>query len=189
MRRIFSIFKKKSVLCRDQRGVAAVEFALALPVMVTLFFGMVEITRYVLIHQKTEKTAYSLSDLVAQSTSLTNAQLTSMFAATSEVMNPFATGGNSVVIITSIQRNGNNPPQIAWQRKGGGTLNRTSHFGTSGMATLPPGFTLQDKENVIFAEVFYQFTPMFGARFLGSNEIYKTAVFRPRLGALTTPPA
>ena len=54
---------------RDRRGVAAIEFALILPILVLLCLGCFEVPRYVLIWQRIERAASGVSDLVAQPTS------------------------------------------------------------------------------------------------------------------------
>ena len=82
------------------------------------------------------------------------------------------------------------PPVVNWQYVGGGSLSRASLIGVvNGNATLPAGLTLNVKDNVIVAEVFYRPTPIFLTESWAATEIYKSAIFKPRLGALTTPPA
>ena len=60
-------------LRRDQRGVSAVEFAMLLPLMVTLYLGAVEISQGVAIHRKVTLTARTVADLASQVTSINNA--------------------------------------------------------------------------------------------------------------------
>jgi hypothetical protein len=55
-------------------------------------------------------------------------------------------------------------------------------------AKLPADFMLDDKDNIIITEVFYNFTPVFKTVFTGPFVVYRTALFRPRLGALTSAP-
>jgi Flp pilus assembly protein TadG len=53
---------------RDDRGVAAVEFALIFPVMLTLMFGMASLTEQMVATQKIESVAHTLADLAAAKT-------------------------------------------------------------------------------------------------------------------------
>ena len=75
----------------------SVELALTLPPLITLLGGGLEITNYVLIYQKVERTSATISDLVAQSARMTESEMKSLFSATEYVMKPFdlATDGNS----------------------------------------------------------------------------------------------
>lgn len=48
------------------------------------------------------------------------------------------------------------------------------------------GFEVRDSENVITAEVFYDFAPIMMTAVLETGQLYSSAVFRPRFGSLTT---
>ena len=52
----------------DNRGVAAVEFALILPLMLVLYIGTAELTTGLMANRKMTVVARALSDLVAQET-------------------------------------------------------------------------------------------------------------------------
>lgn len=174
-----------------REGVAAMEFALNLPLLLLLGFGGFEVSRFLLVNQKTDKIAYIVADVVAQSTSstLTKTQLDQILTAAAQVMQPMTFGANGYVIVNSVSKSGTNPAKVSWQHKGGGTMTRASAVGTSGNnATLPGGITISDKENVIVVEVFYQYSPLFGAGYMPAKEFYRTTIFKPRLGALTTAP-
>ena len=54
-------------LRQDTRGVAAIEFALLLPMLITLLIGCLEVTFKIWSTQKAEKLAVTLSDVIAQS--------------------------------------------------------------------------------------------------------------------------
>jgi Flp pilus assembly protein TadG len=175
-------------LARRKDGVAYLEFALALPLLMALFMGSVEVTRYIIIAQKVEKSSVTLSDVVAQSETMGVTQLNQLITAIGEVMQPFSFNSNGYVIVTSITKTGINPPTINWQHHGGGTWSHVSQVGTAaGMtATLPNGLTLNDKDTIIIAEVFYNYQPIAVNEVIAGREIYKLAVFKPRLGGLKT---
>ena len=50
----------------DERGISAVEFALLLPLMVTLYLGTVEVSQGVAIDRKVTLTARTVADLASQ---------------------------------------------------------------------------------------------------------------------------
>src|SRR5882724_10887062 len=74
---------------RDSRGAAAVEFALVTPLMLTMYFGMVELSSGVAIDRKVTLVSRTLSDLVAQATAVTNTDISNVFNASSAMMTPY----------------------------------------------------------------------------------------------------
>ena len=172
---------------RDDEGIAYLEFALALPLIIGMLLGGMEVTRYILIAQKVEKVSVTVSDVVAQSSTISTSELNNLITAAAQVMKPYTFGANAYVIITSVYKSGTNNPVVKWQYTGGGSWTKASQIGIVGStANLPNGFNLNDKENVIVAEVFYNYQPIFGSNILRGSQLYKFAIFKPRLGDLST---
>ncbi|MDP9127494.1 MAG: pilus assembly protein [Pseudomonadota bacterium] len=173
-----------------RRGVAAVEFALTLPIWVTMFLGMTDGAYCLVVNERVDRIAYSVTDIVAQYQTITKANLADIVQAASQLMNPFAFNANGVVIVSSVYKPPGQSPTICWQYVGGGTANLPTKLGsTGGTATLPNGLVLNDNDNVIISEAYYKFTPMFlSAGLLSSGTVYRTAVYKPRLSPLITPP-
>jgi hypothetical protein len=175
---------------RRRRGIAAVEFALTLPIWLTLFLGMSDGAYCLLVNEKTDRIAYSVTDIVTQYQTITRANLSDIVQAASQLMSPFTFGGNGVVIVSSVYQPSIGGPTVMWQYTGGGTAVESSKIGASGgPASLPNGLALNTNDNVIISEVYYKFTPMFiNEGIFSSNTIYRVAIYKPRLSPLITPP-
>jgi Flp pilus assembly pilin Flp len=178
---------------RDTRGVAAIEFALMLPMLIALLIGCLEVTFKIWSTQKAEKLAVTLSDIIAQSTSVTNDDLTSLTSAVDKIMDPFPFGADEGrVIISSIYvEQDETIAKVNWQCffPPTGSFNATSEFGVKDAdADLPTGFTLAPRDNVIVAEVFYQYHPIAPGLLFDESVVYRRALFKPRLGTLITDP-
>jgi Flp pilus assembly protein TadG len=179
-----SVLRRLVALGPDRRATVSVELALTLPLLITLLGGGLEITNYVLIYQKVERTSATISDLVAQSARMTESEMKSLFSATEYVMKPFdlATDGN--VVVSSISASGGNPPVISWQRSSGGGHNG-SRFGVEGAAAiLPAGLSVRDGDNIIACEAYYHYQPMLFRGVVEETTLYRYAFFRPRFGKL-----
>jgi Flp pilus assembly protein TadG len=74
----------------NNSGVAAVEFAMIIPVMAALLIGTNEFSAGVAVDRKVTIMARTLSDLTSQNTSVTDAQLTNFFNASKAIMTPYA---------------------------------------------------------------------------------------------------
>lgn len=171
-------------LRRDERGMSAIELAFAVPIALGLTMNGVEITRYVLLHQKTERASMTVADLVSQGEVLTVDDLTNIFRAGAFITEPFDFTTNGAMLVTSVVGSPGGA-LVEWQRAFGQNP-QSSSFGNQGSpAALPTGFVVADGESVVMAEIFYNYDPMFGSNpmlggLVGSNTVYHYAVFRPR---------
>lgn len=175
----------------SRRGIAAVEFALTMPIWITLLLGASDGAYCMLVNERADRIAYTITDVVTQYQTISIANLNDIVQAAGQIMQPLTFGGNGVVIITSVYKAAGKTPTICWQYKGGGTLSKTSQIGSvGGTPVLPNGLTLNDNDNIIISEVYYNFTPMFiSANLFSSNTIYRLAVYKPRLSPLITVPS
>jgi len=105
----------------DKRGVSAVEFAMLLPLMVTLYLGGAEVSSAVAIDRKVTLIARTLGDLVAQATSVDNTGMTSILAATTAVMAPYP-DTNLKITVSSVQINSQGVAKVSWSDTKNGTL-------------------------------------------------------------------
>ena len=60
---------------RDRRANVAIEFAFIVPLMLTMFFGMVEFSSGIAVNRKVTLAARNMSDLVSQSSTVTDTDL------------------------------------------------------------------------------------------------------------------
>eukprot|EP01037_Dinobryon_pediforme_P030862 gene30862-35109_t len=84
--------------CHDRRAVSAVEFALLLPLMMTLYIGGAAISEAIAIYRKVGHTAYVLGDLVAQVSTTQQSDLANVMAASTAVMAPYSTSGAKLLV-------------------------------------------------------------------------------------------
>jgi Flp pilus assembly protein TadG len=163
-----------------------VEFAACLPVLMLLLLAGVDLSRLIILNQKMDRVASGMGDLVAQSQTLSSADMTNIYAATGYIATPFDFKDNGVVIVSSISLTGG-VLRINWQSRGSGKLTTVSKIGVSGgIAKLPTGLTVSGSDTLIAAEVYFNFTSYFGLSVVPNKQLYHSAFFRPRLGSLNT---
>ena len=170
----------------DRRGSVFMELALTIPILVGILVGGVEVGRYLMIHQKLSRLVDSTNDLVAQKRTVSIEDLDDVFEAAEYVLDPFELGPDGVIIITSVTAAPDESPKVDWQYEGAGSGQATSVVGNPGeTANLPDGFFLEDGENVIIGEIFYDYRPEIFERFTSPKPIYYRVIDRPRFGPLT----
>ena len=185
-------------LRRNNRGVAAIEFALLLPLLISLMIGCLEVTFKIWSTQKVEKLSVTLADVIAQSQEVTTSDLGSLVGAVDKIMEPFPFGADGAVIISSVylpppeEDEDVGEPTVNWQRKfpPSGGLVVESKIGDAGDdANMPDDFVMYERENCIVAEVFFRYTPIVPGFLFDEAIVYRRAFFKPRLGALTDNPS
>jgi Flp pilus assembly protein TadG len=158
---------------RSVAAVSAVEFAVLLPVMLTLYVGGTEVTQTITIKRKTTLVSRSIGDLVAQGVKLTNADMQSIFAAAAAVVAPYPAGSLKIVVSSvGIDSNGN--ATVQWS-DGYQTPPRTK----GATVTLPAGLALPNS-TLIWAEAQYDHTPPIGYVLIGTISLKDQLYLRPR---------
>ena len=169
------------------RGNVVVEFALALPVLLLMLLASAELGRYVLLNQKIDRVAITMSDLVARAETISETELDDIFNAAAHVAEPFDLSSSGRVVISSVTNDDGDGATIAWQRSGGGSFIKASEVGTEGAsADLPADFDVREGETAIISEVFFDFEPFLSELIVSPRVIYRRAHHRPRLGTLNT---
>ena len=77
-------------LIADRRGLAAIEFAMIVPIMLVMFFGTVELSSGVAVDRKVTLVARTLSDLTSQSSSIAATDLTNFFTIKNAMLSPYS---------------------------------------------------------------------------------------------------
>jgi Flp pilus assembly protein TadG len=164
----------------DPSGLAAVEFALILPVLLLLAIGASEIARFAMLGLKVQHAADTVADLASGSAQLTPAGMTDMFNAVRHIVQPFDAAAQGRVIVSGVSVAGNGPPTILWQCRGPGGLTATSQVGArGGRATLPGSLTLRDGEAVIVSEMYFNYETAL-LQLVPTTTIRRVAFYRPR---------
>jgi hypothetical protein len=174
---------RRLLWCRA--GNVAVEFALAAPVLIMLMLASAELARFVILHQKMDRVATTMSDLVSRAETISESEFEDIFAAAGEVAFPYDLAGLGRVIVSSVTNPDGDGPIVAWQRSGGGSYAATSHVGAEGgEATLVGDFEVREGETAIISEVYFDFTPFLSEMIVAPQVVYRSAHHRPRLGTL-----
>ena len=162
---------------RDGGGLAAIEFAMMLPLMMTLYFGVVEISQAVSIDRKMALTARTVGDLVAQCDNITASDMTNILQASSTVTAPFPPGPLQVKV-AGVTIDGSKNATVTWSD----ALNATARATGSTVTTtdLPAGLRIANTM-IIFTETSYDYTPTIGYIIIGTKKLTDQSFMRPRL--------
>jgi len=188
-----------SRLRRDRSGVSMVEFALVLPVLLTLGLFGTEVARLATTKMKVSQIALSLADNASRLGQTDNSTVTPTVS--EDDVDAVISGAlrqglgidfesNGRVILSSLEYDYDTGKQyIHWQRCQG-DLDRDSSYGNdtdkngingpdiAGMGKGSTKITAQEGSAVMYVEVFYQYEPLFENSFgAGVREFREEAAF------------
>ncbi|MEI9402438.1 TadE/TadG family type IV pilus assembly protein [Mesorhizobium argentiipisi] len=116
------ISAKVERFCRDRRGVAAIEFAFIVPVLLIMYFITMEASQAIETSKKVSRIGSMVADLVTQQQTVMTANLDAMMKIGTSTLRPY-NRSLPTIIITGIQITDEASPkvQVAWSRKVVGT--------------------------------------------------------------------
>src|SRR5262249_49883647 len=158
----------------DSRGVSSVEFAMLLPLMITLYLGAVEISQGVGIDRKVTLTTRTVADLASQVSTISDTDMTNLLAASSSVISPYDTSKLKVVV-SRVDVDANGSAKVVWSDTLGGTARSV---GSS--VTLPSALAIAHT-SLIWSEVSYSYRPTIGYVVTGTLNLSDQLYMRPRL--------
>lgn len=168
-------------LIQDCRGVAAVEFAVIVPVMLTLFFGMVEFSNGVAVDRKVTLVARTLSDLTSQSISVSDLDLTNFTSAAKAILTPYTPTPLESTITELYVDPTSLVARVQWSKG-------TSPRSTSSTVTIPTQLKVAGTY-LIFTEVKYRYTPAVGYIMASTGVLLTDVAYtRPREAKCVTYP-
>ncbi len=165
---------------RDTRGVAAIEMAFIFPLMLLIYFGLIDAGQLLSAHRRVTLTASTLADLVTQAPgTITKADIDGFFDAASPIMDPLQASAISLEVF-GYTKDGDSA-KLAWQHKNAGP----SCGAAPSAGEMKP--LMAEGNDVIVARVCYDWTPITGQIF-GADPIKldDELALRPRQSAQLT---
>lgn len=141
-------------LSRDRRGSAALEFALVAPILLLLYYGMAEITQGLLLNRRAGHVSTTVGDLIAQSSTVTSAQVEDVFNISSALIAPASTAPLSIRV-TSISIDSTGKATVNWCKIRGTAL---TQLGVGTRVTDIPTALMVNGQSLIQADTSYTFT-------------------------------
>ena len=162
----FRVARAAAELSRDCRGVAATEFVMIVPLMMVMFFGVVEFSSGVAVDRKVTLVARTLSDLTSQSTTVTDTDLSNFFAASVGILAPYSASPTQSTITELYVDPTSHQAKVQWSKastfnSSGAVVLGTSSHSQGDIITIPTALKV-DGTYLIWSEVSYKYVPAVG---------------------------
>lgn len=156
MRRLARLARLSRRFAAARRGVAAIEFAMVLPVLAILFLATFDGGRALAIYLKVRAATYTIDAVTNQYPTISSSEMSDIVGATAKVLSPYSSTP-LVVTISQIEITKQNTATVAWSYSFNGTA-------LSGSVTVPANLGTCGSYPcyLIYGQVSYTFTPMFG---------------------------
>ncbi len=161
----------------NDQAIAAVEFAVILPLMLFVFVGVAQVGQAIEISRKVTVTTRIVTDLVTQYSSVSCSTLNTVLAASAQVIAPYS-ATNLAITVSEISTNSSGAATVTWTSSQNSTTSTCSQPGSK--FTLPSALD-QDSISLIYGQVTYSFTPVFGYKIIGTIPISDQIYMSPRL--------
>lgn len=162
-------------LAGDQRGVAAVEFALLAPVLIFFYFGLAEFCQGYMAQKRMGHVSAMVADLVAQQEAVSPTSLDDIFAIGDLIMSPFP----STTLkqrVSSVTRGADGVARIDWIY--GDDLEVPAH--ADGDSVTLPDDLIANGESIIMSEATYDYDSPVDHLLPATTKFSQTNYLRPR---------
>ncbi len=166
----------------NRSGVASIEFAMVVPLMVMMFIGIVEFSQAITVDRRVNQVASSTADLIARSKATTTSEMNGIMDVIDELMKPYADAPirlTATNVIASMSDETNTVVCWSYNHTNGGAAN----YNNGQSYTLPTG-VVEKGESVVVVEVDYQYTPLLFSMFIQNAVTFSdTFYLKPRLSS------
>ncbi|ODT88067.1 TadE/TadG family type IV pilus assembly protein [Phenylobacterium sp. SCN 70-31] len=156
---------------KEERGAAAVEFALIFPIIFALNIAAAEALQVYQVQRNVAHIAAVMADITAQARTITDGELQDVLQASTSIIHPFPTASLQQRV-ASLSANSSGSVSVDWTAR--------RDYGSSAAPTIPSGY-LAANESVIVTDVIYDYRPTFGLFLPETIRFSRRAYSRPRL--------
>lgn len=168
-----------------ETGVAAVEFALILPIMLMVYIGMVEASALISMDRKIQTVSGAVGDLVArENKAITSTTLADYVKVASGIMTPYPVAPLEQ-IVSQVEVSSEGVATVDWsQRFVGETLQATGarEEGEEYEGLPQQIIDIALGQYLIVAESRYSYVPLYGIPFDEPINLYRENFYLPRFG-------
>lgn len=159
----------------NRSGAAAVEFAVIVPMLLTLYIGASDLSIAVTLNRKLQATSATVADLIAQGDSTTKSQLSLTLGVAKALVQPYDSTKLKAVL-SSVTVDAKGKAKVDWSSAANGAtaLVKGSTY------VLPASLSAQLSRSFVVVETGYTYAPLGGFGLKIPIQMRETAYVTPR---------
>ncbi|MCL4768376.1 MAG: pilus assembly protein [Hyphomicrobiaceae bacterium] len=164
----------------NRRGVAAVEFALIVPIMFMLLVGTVEFSQALTVDRRVSQVASSSADLIARQKAITTSEVAGIMKIIDHLLRPYDPTRLRVTVLNVMADvDDANNTTVCWSYEHNGGA---GSYAAGASYPLPAGM-IEPGGSVIITEVTYDYQPIIFDYFIQSIFLEDKLFLKPRLSS------
>jgi Flp pilus assembly protein TadG len=160
-------------LAGDRRGVAAVEFALVVPVVIVVYLAGFEVMEASTVYRKLTDTTVQIANVTSQYTTMGSTDVSNVMGASAQIMTPYPTTNLSIVL-SEVTTDNSGAGKVTWSQEYQGTA-----LAAASPVTMPSGFQTPNT-SYILVQTTYSYQPVIGGAFVKPISLTNQIFMLPR---------
>jgi len=165
------IFKCINHFWNDKRGLATIESAILLPIMIIILMGMYDIGQAIIINQKVTAASHMAADLITRKTVITDSDWEDAYGVAKLIIDPYDRDMLGIDIV-GIKFDDDDDPEEIWRTQYNMSSNVNLPASASGLGV--------DGEGLIAVSTTYTYSPYFSSIIVSDLVMEETSFLRGR---------
>lgn len=147
---------------RNESGIAAIEFAMIVPLLVMMLFGIIDVANYFAVDRKVSQISQMVSDLTSRYTAVQESDVTNFFTIAGAMLTPYDKTQLKTTIHQVYLDPNSKTAKVVWSR-GSAPLSKNAVY------SVPAGLIGKDSQGnwlanqyLIVGDVNYKYVPTIG---------------------------
>lgn len=168
-------------LMSDSRGLAAIEFAFIVPIMLLLLVGTVELSQALTVDRRVNRIASSTADLVSRNKAISTEEVAGIMEIVAHLMRPYDPSPLRITLLNvmaDVDDEGDATVCWSYEHNGG-----SASYADGASYPLPDDL-IDPGSSVIVAEVTYDYQPLIFNTFINmAFSLKETLYLKPRMSS------
>lgn len=149
-------------LRRDDSGIAALEFAMIVPLLLLMLFGITDVANYFAVDRKTSQVAQMISDLTSRYTAVQESDITNFFTIAGAMVTPYDKTQMKATIHQIYLDPNSKTAKVVWSRGNAPLTKNTVYSVPAGLVGKDASGNWLANQYLIVGDVKYNYVPTIG---------------------------